>query len=131
MTIPALLGIATYYAGIYVGNPLYCSTPAAPLYYEASTAPWVALPYREYNVTWACGEPVYLEGVDATGKHWTLFARAWDTGPFGAYCVRQPDGTCPPIVVDVPKHLAPFAGMSSRVTVRNMAREAERMGVVP
>jgi len=107
-----IVGVATVYAGQYVGQPLYCGGV-----YAETTEPWVALPY---GGDWRCGDRIDLSGVDASGEPWSLKARAMDTGPFGDYCVEQPDGTCPPIVVDVPQFLAPFAGLSSRVQMVNV-----------
>jgi hypothetical protein len=125
MATEVIIGVATWYAGQYVNQPLFCGGT-----YTETTAPWVALPFQEYGKAWTCGEPVYLEGVDAVGNAWHLAARVMDTGPFGDYCVTQRDGSCPPIVVDVPWHLAPWEGMSSRVTVRMIGREAAAMGMV-
>lgn len=123
--VEVIVCICTAYAEPYIGGPLFCGGT-----YAADTAPWVALPYRDYRGSWDCGEPVYLSGVDAYGSPWSLYARAMDTGPFGALCVKQPDGSCPQIVADVPMFLAPFSGLSSACSVRMMAREAAAMGMV-
>ena len=123
--VEIITGVATMYAlAQHAGNPLFCGG-----LYADTTAPWVALPYRAYMDSWTCGEPVYLEGVDATGQKWSLAATVRDTGPFGAHCVVR-GNRCIPIVVDVPEPHARFKGLSSAVTVRMMAREAERMGMV-
>ena len=108
-----LVGIATAYAGPYVGQPLYCGGT-----YSLDTVPWVALPLE---ATWLCGDPVRLRFEDGT----ILKTRAMDTGPFGAFCVQQPSGACPPIIVDVPAHLAPFV-LSGPVELYNFGETARR-----
>ena len=109
----ALVGIATAYAGPYVGQPLYCGGT-----YDLQADPWIALPLGD---DWRCGDTVRLRFEDGS----TLMARAMDTGPFGAFCVRQVDGTCPPIIVDVPAHLAPFK-LSGPVKLYNYGEAARQ-----
>ena len=81
------------------------------------------------GIDWECGEPIYLAGVDERGEKWSLFARVWDAGPFDGYCVIRSSGACEKVVVDLPEYDVPFAGQSSGVVVRNMAREAELLGM--
>lgn len=109
--IPVLI-VATIYAGQYVGQPLYCDQGQG-LIYADSTVPWVALPV---DADWQCWDLIHVSGIDAnTGRPWSLMARALDAGPLSAYCVETPEG-CASIAVDIPAHLAPFTGLSSRLT---------------
>jgi hypothetical protein len=120
-----LIGIATIYAGPYVGQPLYCDTDGTLLYTVPSkSAPspaqrgrvgvgagaWVALDVRLYRSGQVhCGDHVVLFFPPAKrGGHEggpTLHARALDGGPFAGYYVADyPDL---PIVADVPVHFWP------------------------
>jgi len=96
--IEILLGVATWYAGVYVGQPLYCGGT-----YDVASE-WVALPM---GTDWQCGDliAVFFEGETAA-EHDLVVARVYDTGPLGEYCVAQRDD-CVPIVVDIPAHLWP------------------------
>ena len=108
----ALVGVATVYA--MVGGPLYCDTGQC-LVYSEQTEPWVALDVKLYD-RWAdCGDLLLLEG-----NGWELSARAWDAGPLHLYHIE--DWPELPILVDVPAHLAPFAGLSAQVKVTNVSR---------
>ena len=112
--LPALLivGVATVYTGP-VGNPLYCDRWDTEWMYDEAARPWVALDvslYRSGLV--ACGSPVRLVFEDGR----VLQARALDAGLFRGHYVEQ-WGADLPIVVDVPAHLAPFAGWSAPVRV--------------
>ena len=85
-------GLATWYAGPYIGEPLYCDRGDGLIYSE-DLPPWVAVDVGEY---WSgrvqCGDMLAVKF--ANGE--TLRARAWDAG----YLARHG------IVVDVPLHLA-------------------------
>ena len=102
----ALTGIATAYAGPYVGGPLYCGGV-----YDLQAAPWIALPT---GGAWECGDLVYLRFEDGS----TLMARALDAGPLGLYNVQGQA-----IIADVPAHLAPFA-LSGPVELYNFGEAA-------
>lgn len=105
------LAVATWYAGVYVGGPLYCGGV-----YAETTEPWVALPIQDKS--WRCGDLVYL----SFGNGDALMARVLDTGPFGDNCVMYGD-KCVPIAVDVPRHLWPDAlagDLSAPVRVTNI-----------
>ena len=108
-----LVGIATVYAEPYIGQPLYCGG-----LYDVDMSPWIALPV---GTDWQCGDPVRLRFEDGS----TLTARAMDAGPFGAFCVKQPDGACLPIIVDIPAHLAPFP-LSGPVELNNLGEAARK-----
>jgi hypothetical protein len=56
------------------------------------------MPVETYGTEWQCGDKI---GV-YDGEKVRVFA-ALDAGPFGAFCVRQLDGTCYPIVADIPE----------------------------
>lgn len=105
-----LLGVATWYAGPYVGGPLYCGGT-----YAEDTAPWVAVDVSEYQSgRIQCGD---LLTVWIGGK--MLQAWAMDAGYLYRYYVEQ-WGKETPIVVDVPRHLWPAgAALSARVQVIN------------
>jgi hypothetical protein len=118
-TLELLLVVATWYQGPYVNQPLYCGGT-----YAESTAPWVALPY---GGEWECGDLVYI----SFGQGDALLARAMDTGPFGKHCVLQVDGSCAPIVVDIPRHLWPkelWDQLSAPVMVTNITAQARERG---
>ena len=121
--IDIIIGVATFYAGAYVGQPLYCGGT-----YDTAHE-WIALPLQ---ADWQCGDlvAVWFEGDDAS-EHDLLIARVYDTGPFGEYCVLQRD-TCVPIVADIPAHLWPAGwegDLSASVRVVNVTAEARRVGV--
>ena len=108
--------LATVYGR--VGQPLYCSTPDAPLYYDTTYPPWLALPIEHYQDGRAqCGDLLYIRFSDGS----TLMARAYDAGPFASYCVKQADGSCPSIGLDVPAHLWPVGGLSAWVELYNVS----------
>jgi len=111
------LVLATVYAG-RIGQPLYCSTPDAPRYYDTAYSPWLALPIEHYqDGRVQCGDLLYLRFPDGS----TLMARAYDAGPFASYCVRQADGSCPSIGLDVPEHLWPVEDLSAFVEMYNIS----------
>jgi len=105
----ALVGIATAYAGPYIGQPLYCGGV-----YDVQAEPWIALPISELGYSWECGDLVYLRFADGS----TLMARAMDAGPLGLYNVQGQA-----IMADVPVHLAPFA-LSGPVELYNFGEVA-------
>jgi hypothetical protein len=138
-----LVGIATIYAAPYVGRPLYCdrggwvhpdgtllytlhsskSTPSPAQRGREGVGAWVALDVRLFQTGQArCGDHVVLLFPPFTGgqeRGQTLHALALDAGPFAGYYIADyPDL---PIIVDVPAHLAPFAGLSSPVRVLNLS----------
>lgn len=95
--------IATMYAGPYVGMPLYCSTPQNPLFFDDTTPSWLALPVEDYvSGAVECGDPYEITFHLPDGTTQTKVLLALDAGPFSKYCVRQADGSCPHIAVDVP-----------------------------
>jgi len=100
---PLAIWAITVYAGQYVGQPLFCGG-----IYTDTTGPWFALPIETHGTDWQCGD---LWCVWADGEEHCAPAR--DSGPFGNYCVVQPDGTCPRIAVDVPQPWAWFGGLST------------------
>lgn len=122
--------MATVYGESYVGRPLFCDRGQGLVYGDA-TEPWVALPVSEYGITWECGDLIYVGGTDATGEPWSLTARALDAGPLAKYCIEV-DEQCMPIAVDIPEPLAPFPGLSARVSwlvnISAMARQWREMG---
>ena len=89
------IGPATWYAGQFVGRPLYCDTRHNDLSYRIEgMPPWVALPvelYKQGDVE--CGDWLRIEFEDGS----VLAAKALDAGPLSGYGVA----------VDVPKHLHP------------------------
>jgi hypothetical protein len=94
---------------------LFCSTPSNPLYFSPDMQPTVALPvgdyYRADGVQ--CGDLYYIRWENGH----TLMARAYDAGPFALYCVKQTDGTCPNIGMDVPSLFWPLEGTSGWAAV--------------
>lgn len=102
-----LVGVATAYAGPYVGQERFCGG-----LYELDADPWVALNVSGHGDYWECGKWVLVE-FD-TGE--TLYARAMDAGPFDGYYVEQ-WGKDRPIVMDVPLHLFPVPGISAPAKV--------------
>ena len=124
--VEAVTVIATMYLGP-VGGPLYCSTPANPLSFTTQQPiKWIALPVEDYQSgAVACGDLHYLKFADGS----TLMARALDAGPFAMYCVKQPDGSCPSIGVDVPGYFWPVNGTSATVEMYNIGRWARERGM--
>ena len=115
-TLTALLTMATWYGGAYVGQPLYCGGV-----YTDTNAPWVALPFYD---EWQCGDLVALWFPD---QQELVFARAMDAGPFGNHCIQGAEGHCSPIVADVPLHLWPAGdALSAPVEMINISRLARR-----
>ena len=115
----ALVVVATWYAGIYVGGPLYCGGTYAP-----DTAPWVAVDVSDYTsgrVT--CGDWLRISDGDTV-----LLARAMDAGYLSRYYVED-YGPGLRIGVDIPRHLWPWPGMSRVVSVENVTKTLERMVV--
>jgi len=101
--------IATMYAGA-VNAPLFCSTPARPLSFSPHTDPWVAFPVERYQSGEVqCGDWIVVKFP--SGQR--LYARAWDAGGFGAYCVRQHDGSCPSIEMGIPSIWWPMGKQTS------------------
>lgn len=80
-----------------------------------TTGIWFALPVSEHGITWECGDRIC---IDAGGERHC--GDALDGGPFGSYCVRQLDGTCPRIAADVPQPHAWFEGLSTVGKVWNV-----------
>lgn len=117
MTKLALV-VATWYAGIYIGGPLYCGGM-----YETDRAPWVAVDVGDYEsgrVT--CGDWLRITDGDTV-----VLAQAMDAGYLSRHYVEDygPDIR---IGVDIPWHLWPWGDTLSRVvTVENVTRQLERM----
>lgn len=90
----ALVGVLTFYAGPYVGQPLRCGGT-----YSETSGAWIAVDLEATR--WRCGDDVQVwqEGVLVE----TLKVR--DSGPLSRYCVMDGE-ECVPIVGDVPAHAA-------------------------
>lgn len=106
----ALVGAVTIYAGPHISQPLYCAD-----YYTTDHA-WIAL---DVSLFWSgrvsCGDSIRVTFPD--GSHRDL--PALDAGMFAHHCVEQQDGSCLPIIGDLPAHVAPFPGTSSPATIEN------------
>ena len=92
-------GTATWYAGEWIGGPLYCGG-----YYETSNGPWVALDSSWYELGKVkCNQKVwvFLEGAEP------FEAVAMDAGHLERYYVED-FGPERRIIVDVPFHLWPM-----------------------
>ena len=110
-------GAGTVYLEKRVHSPLFCSTPQRPLYYDTATPPWVAFPLRQFQTgAVQCWDLVHVRPANGP----SFMAYVLDAGPFSDYCVMQADH-CAPIVVDVPKHLATWEGLSASVEVVNLS----------
>jgi hypothetical protein len=109
-TILAIATVVTVYSGHYVGRPLYCGGT-----YDLDAEPWIAVPVEQL-AEYPCGSLLVLRGVREDGTMWWYQGRVMDTGIFGNNCVVQRDGTCAPILFDLPEFAAPFDGLSARVT---------------
>jgi len=112
--------VATVYGGVgsvYDGQPLYCAGPDGP-FYDASAPPWVAVDVREFERGRVqCGDVLSIRFSNGV----ILEAQALDAGPFEGYYV--PDWPTRPIIVDVPAHLWPGAGLSALVQVTNLSAQ--------
>ena len=114
-----LFGIATIYAGIYVGEPLYCDCNGT-LFYAPETEPWIALDVLLYQDGWArCGDDILL--ITGGGKRRVY--KAYDAGPLYKYHIKDHPGL--PIIGDIPAFLSPFEGLSSKVILINLTRVRE------
>jgi len=105
-SLALVAGIATAYAGPYIGGPLYCGGT-----YDLGADPWIALPV---GGDWECGDLVFVRFEDGS----TLMARAMDAGPLGQYNV---EGRA--IIADIPAHLAPFK-LSGPIELYNFGKAA-------
>ena len=110
-SLALVAGIATAYAGPYVGQPLYCGGV-----YDVQAEPWIALPV---GGAWECGDLVLVRFEDGS----SLMARAMDAGPLGLYNVEGQ-----PILADIPAHLAPF-DLSGPIELYNFGEAARRWPV--
>jgi len=94
-----LTGVITRYDAAPT-DPLKCGGE-----YGTVDTPWIALDIQGMGLTWECGDTALLlfEG------HPPMRVAVLDSGRFGRHCVKQSDGSCPPIVGDLPTRYAPFA----------------------
>jgi hypothetical protein len=115
-TLPLLIGVATYYsADYYTGRPLYCNYQDSSLVYTETLEPWIALDVTLYQSGQVeCGDQFLLTFTDG----YTLTVSAWDAGLFNGHWV--PPWPELPIVIDLPQHLKPFAGIAGLVTARKL-----------
>lgn len=118
--------LVTMYGGSFEGGPLFCSTPSEPLFFSTDTQPWIALPIEDFTSGKVmCGDLYYLRFENGQ----TLMARALDAGPFAMYCVRQVDGSCPSIRMDVPVYFWPVDGISAWVEAYPISQWAREWGM--
>ena len=86
----------------------YDAEPMDPLkcggLYGTVTSPWIALDIEGLGVVWECGDKAILYLDD----YLPMVVTVLDAGRFGRHCVHQIDGSCPPIVGDMPTRFAPF-----------------------
>ena len=116
----ALVAITTY-AGVYVGQPLYCDTWDTDLTYSADTVKWVAMPDAFWDAGGQCWDDVVLM-ID--GK--VYVRKALDRVQHGDWYVTQASGVLLPLGADWPAFDAPFEGLSTTGYVDNgSARERE------
>jgi len=119
VSLVILTGIATVYAGEFVGEPLFCDCTGT-LRYDEFSPPWVALPVEMYGEWAECGDEILL-----TGDGWRMKARALDAGPLSDYYIADfPEFS---IVADVPAPHCPFVGLSARARMINVSRVKEWM----
>lgn len=107
-----VIGLATIYAGVFVGQPLYCDTDGS-LFYSPETEPWIALDVHLYDRWASCGDDILLI---AGGRPYTF--KALDAGPLYKYHIE--DHPALPIVADIPVFLSPFNGLSHPVRMINL-----------
>jgi len=110
--------VAVTYYTYTVGAPLYCG---GVVDYSRE---WVAWDFAANGGQ--CGDTISITTADGVTRRYL----ALDSGRFGRYCVRQRDGSCPPIKVDVPAHVAWFPGLSTLAVVVNLSQRA-RWGEFP
>lgn len=119
-----LAGMATVYGAHSPNAPLYCDGrlgPAGTLLFHTVTQPWVALDVSEYTSGRVrCGDDIIVRFPGTIGGHGThtLRAQALDAGPLYPFVIAE---TELPIVVDIPRHQAPFTGLSHPATVINVS----------
>ncbi len=108
----ALLAITIYIAP--TGAPLFCDRGQGLVY--DPDASWIAWDFATYGGR--CGDMIEVVHQGVSRRF-----RALDSGRFGAFCVRTPEG-CLPIMADLPQHLAWFGGLSVPVqSARNVSAE--------
>lgn len=114
-TVLIISGAATAYGGPqHLGQPLYCDTRSTLIFGRVYT-PFLAVDVSEYESGRVhCGD--WIRICFADGSH--LDAQALDAGYLYRHRVDQWDA---PIVVDVPFQFAPFAGLSTRASIRNLS----------
>lgn len=111
-----VMGVGTWYAGPYVGEPLYCDGrigSSGSLMYDAATPPWLAMDPYYYDQGWKCGDVVwaYVAGADP------IKVRLYDAGPLLQYYIED-FGPEVPIVADFPKHVWPISTVYRSAPVR-------------
>lgn len=108
VTLVILTGVVTRYDAEPT-DPLKCGGE-----YGTVSGPWIALDIRGLGWLWECRVTAMLL-IDGYPP---MQVTVLDSGRFGRHCVRQLDGSCPPIVGDLPTRHAPFApDLSARGTV--------------
>ena len=125
-SIALILAIATWYAGPYVGEDLYCGGV-----YDETARPWVAVDVALYESgAVRCGDLMAITFEDGQ----VLNMYALDAGPFGKYWIE--DWPNLPIMADLPKHLWPIhPARSAKVSISNITanlrQELERVRYEP
>ena len=89
-----LVGAITRYNG-----PIHAPLKCGGTYNEGHR--WIAMADPRFQ----CGEWVIVQ-IDG---YTPFVAQVKDSGGFADHCVMQPDGSCAPIIGDLPTHAAPFA----------------------
>ena len=108
--MPVIVVAITMYTATIGVDPLYCGR-----YYGDVGVAW---DFAENGGR--CGDTIEIRTLDGEIYRFP----ALDSGAFGRHCVRQLDGSCPRIAVDVPHHLAWFDGLSTLAHVENISERA-------
>jgi hypothetical protein len=108
-----LIGVLTFYAGPYVGQPLRCGGV-----YDTTHA-WIAVDIDALG--WHCGDLVLVTVGDDV-----MLLRVKDSGPLSAHCVVD-GGECVPIVGDLPRHVWQWgSALSVRGSIENVSGALRR-----
>lgn len=125
LSIILMSGVATYYAGPYVGEPLYWDQrigqidglPDDLIYLPSNGYAWVAVDETEYlSGRIQPGDWLWIYFLE---DGYCLKARALDAGYLYRFHILDWPGER--IVVDIPQHLWPLETMSARVRMVNQS----------
>ena len=118
-----LIGVLTFYAGPYVGEPLRCgSIDGASGIYD-TTHDWIAVDIDALP-GWRCNDLVRVTVGDDV-----MLLPVRDSGYLSRYCVYY-GSTCVPIVADLPAHVFMWPGLSVQGVIENLTAGLRQVGAL-